>query len=411
MQLLTGLAILVVLAFVASSRRLWSLRRHPIGAVLITGGWIALLTGFLLGPHGPIEGGMFSRDQIDLLSPLVYFCLGWVGLLVGLQAHRNLPRLLPPRTMRLAMMDALITLGLISAGTFGLLWAFDSQHGLVWHVAPAVLMGACAIGWAPEMRSLRTPVEPLHRLAGALRGASGVGSIIALVVFGLGVEILMGGGAAGLYTALILPPAIAIVSGLLCAWLMRLSARSESQFLVVLLGLVSFTAGSALVLGGSPLFATMVCGVVVVNLPGDVARRLKREIIEAEQPMAMLLMLVAGLLADPLIGVAGLSVLGMILAARWLIKWVIIGRLVKRQFDVRSQTLLPTAPLRQSPLAIVLVIAVLLSPNAAAVSRVLSGEQLLAVVVFSGLISSAAPFLYRMVYSGGRPAGVAGAWS
>ena len=97
MQTLIGLAILVLLAFVASSRRFWSLRRYPAGAVWLTGGFLAVLTGLLLGPHGPIPGGMFSRPQIDLLSPLTYFCLGWVGMIVGLQAHRRLQHMVPPR--------------------------------------------------------------------------------------------------------------------------------------------------------------------------------------------------------------------------------------------------------------------------------------------------------------------------
>ena len=409
MQTLIGLAILVLLAFVASSRRFWSLRRYPAGAVWLTGGFLAVLTGLLLGPHGPIPGGMFSRPQIDLLSPLTYFCLGWVGMIVGLQAHRRLQHMVPPRTLGLAALDAGVTILIITASAFALFAWLDVAATTAERLMLALLVGACAVGWSPEVRSLRTSRQPYQRLTAALRGASGVGSILALLIYGVGIEFVASGaehegGFASFTVALGVSVAIAAVVGLLCALLLRLAGRSEPQFLVVLLGLVSFTAGAAVALGTSPLLVSMFCGAVVVNLPGEVARRLKRVITEAEQPIAMVLMLLAGLLADPRIGMVGTALLGCVLLGRWIVKRVIVGRFVERRFHVAPDSLLPTAPLRQSPLAIVLVIGYLMTPGLGAGSSGLTGEQLLAVIVFTGLISSAAPFIHRAMFNQSEPA-------
>ncbi len=398
MRILIGLIIVVTLALVVSGRQWWSLRRTPIGAALTTGGWLAVAIGLLLGPH---VSGVVQRDQLLTLQPLVLFCLGWVGLMVGLQAHRRLPQMLPGSTSRLALLDAGVSVVVFSAMALGVIWLLSDEFNWQWYeqlmVAP--LLGACAIGWAPEVRSLRQVGTADTPLRGLLRGASGVGSILAAVCYGLvfaGAQLDHGADNVVVLLLIggVMSVAIALVLGLMTWWLMRIAGRSDAEFLVVLLGTVTLMAGGAAVLGYSPLFVSLLGGAVLANMPGEVLTRFRRVIIDAEQPIAMVLMLVAGILADPMIGQTGAVLVVVLVVARMVFKRLITHRQVNAHAGpVQLNSPLRRAPMRQSPLAIALAAGyVMLMPPTDAVRYVDAG-QLMMVVILVGLICDAVPWL------------------
>jgi len=412
MRILIALAVLVVLGLLVSSERFWKFRRHPLGAVLSTGGWVAVAIGLLLGPHGV---RLVTVEHAQVLRPLILFCLGWVGVMVGLQLRRDLPVLLPAGSMRLALRDFVITMVVLPAVTAGALVFGAEQIDWPGVIVLAALMGACSVGWSPEVRSLVRDRRQTGE-ANYLRSASGLGSVLALVAYGFAFMLIKHGAkpaadatpalefsglplVAGLAVSLV----IAAVFGLVGAWLMRLAGRSESQFLVILLGLISLATGAAATMGYSPLFVAMLCGAVAVNVPGDVLTRFKRVIVEAEQPIAMVTMLTAGVLANPaLSATAGLVLLGA-LGGRILLKVGLAWR--DRQLRAGAQdSALSVGPLRQAPLAVAMAMGYAVSGHETLTAGLLGGGELVMIVILIGLLTDIAPLAQRLRRSGESPA-------
>lgn len=403
MRILLGLILVVTLALVTSSRQWWGLRRTAVGAALTTGGWLGVAIGILLGPS---VAGLVQVEQVAVLKPLVLFCLGWVGLMVGLQAHRQLPQMLPGEATRLAGRDAVLSILLIGGAAYLVLALAVPDMPLTEGLILAALLGTCAISWSPELRSLRHVGTDDRGLRALLRGASGVGSMLAVFCYGL----LFAGirhdphlslSALGLGVGVAMSAVMAVTLGLMTWWLARAARRSDAEFLVVLLGVVSFIAGGAAVLGYSPLFVSLLCGAVVTNVPGDALTRFRKVIVNAEQPMAMALMLVAGLLADPYIGVTGAVLVVVLIVVRLLAKRAASrGEVIRAAGPVQPDSPLRRAAVRQSPLAIALAIGYAISSHAEHTAGLFSAQRLLMVVILVGVICDALPWIGQVGWSG-----------
>lgn len=406
MRLLLGLAVLVALALIAAHRRWWAWRRAPLGAALTTGGYLTMAIGLLLGPHAI---GLIDAADVSALRPLILFCLGWVGLMVGLQLRRDLPSLLPARTLPLAGLDALLSILGVGGAAFCAMAFNPFTAGL--RVAEvgviAGVLGACAIGWSAELRSL-VGSEQHRGAAGRVRAVAGLTSAVAIAAYGVVFMLIEHGATFGisllpLGVGLIVSLLTAGIVGLLGAWLMPLARKSESSFLVVLLGLVAFAAGAAATLGYSPLLVAMLAGALVVNLPGSALTRLRRVVVDAEQPVAMALMLTAGVIADPRLGAGLWLAIGVILAARLLAKWP-LGLATTRDADQpASSGPLPFAAMRQAPLAVALAVGYAISGHARVTETVIDGGKLVMLVILIGLGSDIVPQLLRLI-APNRPA-------
>lgn len=399
MRILIGVAILATLALLASSRLFWSLRRTRAGAAWVTGGWLLVGVGMLIGPYGV---GLVEAADVRVVRPLILCLLGWVGLVVGLQADRRLLRRVPRAVMRLAMWDALASLVIVTSAVAAVVAWYTG--GLSMSVFPvAMLLGVCAMSWSAEVRSLRIGRSGLQPITRVVRAASGLGSLLAVVVYGLSFKsyalgemgevvllpqshILLGLGASVL---------IGGTMGLVGLWLINMAEHSEGEFLVVLIGLVTFTAGSSAALGYAPLFVSFLTGATLANLPGRWMQRLRRVLMEAEQSVAMAAMLAAGVMADPWIGAAGMVLAVVLIAGRAVVK------LGLGAWRLRAISAAPTAVtdglVRQSPLAIILAMGYIISPVGNDGATLLSGPQLLTVVIICGLLCECWPFLRRPV--------------
>lgn len=395
MRILLGVVILVAIALLGSSRYLWSIRRTRWGAVLLTGGWIMVGVGMLIGPRGV---ALLEPDQLRVVQPLILFCLAWVGLMIGFQVDRRLPRLLPPRAASLAVEDGVLSVIVIGAAAAAVM-ALMSDQAAWWAVGvQAALLGACAMGWSAEVRSMRQLRANDQPLLAMLRSVSGLSSILAVCVYGLIIKLTEQpvtplGALPMLAVGLGVSALLAATMGLLGLWLMNVAQRSESEFLVVLIGLVCFTAGAASALGYAPMFIAMLAGAVIVNMPGQSMQRFQKVIIEAEQPIAMVLMLVAGVLAEPLLGAAGWILVAALLGARAVLKLAWTRPRVRRAAS-RGEPFATglLGPLRQTPLAIAL------ATGYAAIGhtipgQVITGGQLLMIVILVGLVSDLAAML------------------
>mgnify|MGYP006274504571 FL=1 len=398
LRILFALVVVVIIALIAANRRLWLWRRSAIGATLITGGWVAVGIGLAVGPHAV---ALVDAEHVQVLRPLVLFCLGWVGLMIGLQLRADLPRLLPAGVLRLTLVDLVASLLVIGLAAGAALWLATAEARDTWSplVMVALVLGTCGVGWAAEVRSLSGTASTANVAANILRAAAGLAAIFAILIYGL-LFIIMRHGPTGAAAALPMAVGLAVsllvalVGGVIGLWLMRIAGRSESQFLVVLLGIVSFIAGAADVLGYSPLFVAMLSGVMIVNLPGRALTHFRRVVIDAEQPVAMALMLVAGVVADPFIGTLGVALVVLMFAGRLIVKLPLGGWWATGNLEHKPGAL-ALAPVRQAPLAIALAIGYALSGHDQNL-RLITGSQLVMVVIILGLLSDITPQVIRM---------------
>jgi hypothetical protein len=185
---------------------------------------------------------------------------------------------------------------------------------------------------------------------------------------------------------------LGLTMGLMGQWLMGLAGRSEGEFLVVLLGLVTLTAGAAATLGYSPLLVAALGGAVIVNLTGKALRRFQRVIIEAEQPVAMALMLVAGVLADPRLTPAALSLMLALAIMRGIVKLIDL-RLIRRAMKLDHDPPALVGLIRQNPLAIAMAVGYAIAPLGRSEATPLGGGQVVMIVILIGVMSEAFAFL------------------
>ena len=197
--------------------------------------------------------------------------------------------------------------------------------------------------------------------------------------------------------------------GLVANWLTHVARNDNSEFLLVLLGVISFSAGAAATMGHAPLLVSMFIGAMMVNLPGKPLERLRRVMIDAEQPVAMALMLVVGVLADLAIGWHGMLLAALLLALRGIVKLGVIGRIVRRKVAVPGAKFAIAGLMRQNPLAMAIMAGFAVSRygrGESATGGQFTGAQLLGVVILVGFIGELWPFVHRWTESassGQRP--------
>ncbi|MCD4749180.1 MAG: hypothetical protein K8R59_07390 [Thermoanaerobaculales bacterium] len=221
-------------------------------------GPIWILLGVVLG--GSVAG-VFPEDVLAVLHAVVLMGLAWIGLVFGMQIDRTVIRRLQPwhRTIGFFLP---IGVGAILAGVaFGL--------GL----KPIMAFGLAAIGMVSSGESLdaisrsRPPAD--RSAARLLRMLAAFSGIPAMAVFGMAsvvwcpVSIMSGGRVPGWHLLLGLT-GVGVITGYALMVLIR-GLSDGLQLLTVIAGITTLIAGSAAVLGISPLPAAAVAGAVVIN--------------------------------------------------------------------------------------------------------------------------------------------------
>ena len=260
-----------------------------------------VLLGILLGPA---VTGFLSADVVRGLTPLVSLALGWVGMTVG--TYFRLPGLvlLPGSHLRAAFTEALATLGLAAVALFALLHSaagFPGQSAAV----PAVALAAIAVLGAPSavdalaLRGLGTT-----RLFPVLQLASRIDALVGIVAFGLLLAVFHQGETA----PSVRPPtptewavisiAVGVVSGVL--FHLFLGPRGElaegtqqARLFVALAGAIVIASGASYYLNLSPIFTTLVLGLILVNTAGG-ERSATRALRGTQRPIYLALLIFAG---------------------------------------------------------------------------------------------------------------------
>lgn len=387
MRLFVGILLLTVLALVATRPTFLKLRRATLFGALISGGWLGVLAGLALGPNGT---GMIDHDIILQSAPLLTIGLGWIGLMVGLQLRWELLRQLPASIVRLMALDSIVSIVVFAAlAVAGMRW-WIPDASLVELATPVALLAACAIGWNPEMRSLRLTHATNMNQAAALTGASSLAAPVAIVVFTVGAaavqENIAHAGSFDLISAalrLVSLALIAVVLGFVARFGLRKAGTNRSELLVIFLGVAALITGAATELGMSPLFSSMLAGAVIANLAGRELRRFERFVLEAEHVVATLFWVVAGVLLDVEIELIVLGIAGMFVLARVGLKPALVTWEMRRLDGTGAEgnpRLRRLAPIRQSPLAMMLCVSLVLSEPSPL------SHQLLTLAALTGLL-------------------------
>lgn len=293
MSPLVGVLILVLLGLLGS-RVAFDPARAPLGPrLLLATGTHFLLLGFLLGPIL----GLLTLEVIAQLEPFLALGLGWIGLLFGLQLDRRQLAQFPASFFAFAMVQALLTFLAFAAVAFlGFRVTGRLEPGI-----PAALLAAAATaavstpaGVALISRTFRVHGK-LSRLLFYIASLDALVGILALqvtyAIFHPSAAAVAGFGW-GVWLGIAL--AAGIIFGVFFLWLTRPKPERD-ELTLFLLGLVVFEAGTALYLGVSPLFVSMVTGVVVGNL--SPSRRRVYSILQTwEKPVYVIVLILAGAL-------------------------------------------------------------------------------------------------------------------
>ncbi len=284
--------------------------------LLIVSGAEYLVLGILLGPQ---VSGVIPAEAAESFGPIVVLGTGWIGLTVGMQFY--LPRLvrITGLTFRLAVIESLVTLGAVT----GVLWWAFPALGLTsefWAIVPALALGAIAVASTPAGLDIalrdRKRREPV---VNQLETSLGVNAFVAIVTTG----ILFAWVHRAPTTAL-RPPTptewavITVGVGVLGGALFHLflgEERKVDRLVVSLGGAVILASGTAAYLNVSPVLATLVIGIVLVNTSRG-RNELRTVLAAAERPFYYVLLLLAGLSWRPNMSLTVMAVILLYLVTR-----------------------------------------------------------------------------------------------
>ncbi len=293
MSPLVGVLILVLLGLLGA-RSAFDPTRAPLGPrLLLATGSHFVLVGVLLGP----VLGLLTYEVIGRLEPFMALGLGWIGLLFGLQLDRRQIRQFPPAFLVFTILQAAVAFVAFSAVA---LLAFRLT-GPNDPLGPAAVLAAAATaavstpgGVALISRTFRVR-GPLTRL---LFFAASLDALVGIVALQITYAVFHPSAAAVASLGWGVWMGAAVAAGVIFAvfflWLTRPKPERD-ELTLFLLGLVMFEAGTALYLGISPLFVTMITGMVVANM--SPSRRRVYSILQSwEKPVYVVVLILAGAL-------------------------------------------------------------------------------------------------------------------
>lgn len=395
-----AVALMVLVAAAATTTRPFlRLLRLPSVAAYVGAGWVWLLFGIGIGPHGL---NALNSHMVDALRPLILVAIGWVGLTVGVQLTWHTLQRIPWLAWRWAGVDMLAC---CAVATVLLLWSGPNwlkvnELSSAWVLMPVVIVSVSLMGWNPETRSMLLHATQQERAAARLAtGTAGLSTVLAVLLLGVASQFVvrdMEGvpevnaplAAAGLAAAI----GLAVCAALAIRLLLSKGEWSMNRTLVVVMSVAALAAGIATELTFSPLLSALLCGAAMANLPGTLRVSVGRLLGRSERAVATLFFVLAGTLLNPP-------------GALW--PWVLVAgccvaRLALKPFVAQlaarpalraaggNRRLLMAATARQSALAVVVAVAGVLSEDS------LIRREILFVVVATGVVCAAPPLFARM---------------
>lgn len=289
---LVGVLILILLGLIGS-RLTFAPGRTALGPqLLLATGSHFLLLGLLIGPVLQL----MTPQVLVQLQPLMALGLGWIGLLFGLQLDRAQLRRFPPVYLLFALGQALATFAL-----FALIGYLGVR--LTGHLRPGVLVAVLA---AASTAAVSTPagialVSRAYQVNGTITRflfyIASLDAVIGIVTLQITYAVFhpsttIAGAHFGWGLWLATATAAGVVFAIFFLWLTRPKPEGD-ELTLFLLGLVVFEAGTALYLGLSPLYVSMITGAVIANR-SPLRRRVYAVLQTWEKPVYVVLLILAG---------------------------------------------------------------------------------------------------------------------
>lgn len=286
-QIILALLLVGLLAVLGGQARLLRLRRALGLEQLLAGGFLFLPLGLLLSEAGL---GVLDRHIVRSMDALVTLGLGVLGLLLGLRIEPGRISRAHLRYRTAAAVETLTTLALVG----GPLYYALSEMGVC---SPEDALGAAALlGCVAAISSghaFRAASAEVGGSEGEVVEVADAGTVLAVVAAGVLIAAFSPVKGLGPLERVLAVFAIGSVGGL-SAWLLASETEEESLRTALLLGVVLVTAGTAAHLALPPVATTLIAGMVLANLPGTLGLDLRRSLSFLEQPLTVLLTVMAG---------------------------------------------------------------------------------------------------------------------
>jgi len=305
-----------------------------------------VLLGVLLGP----ATGFLSEDVVRDLTPLVSLALGWVGMTVGTYFRLPAMALLPGTHVRVAFAEAATSFALAGGLLFALLH-FAAGYDFSTAALPALTLGAIAVIGAPAaVDALALRGFGTRRLFPVLQLTARIDALVGVVAFGLLLAVFHSGATA----PTVRPPtptewavinvAVGVVSGVLFHLFLGprgelAGAAQQSRLFIALAGAIVIASGASYYLNLSPIFTTLILGVILANTAGG-ERSATRVLRATQRPIYLALLIFAGAAwrgSDPTLYFIPPAFIAIRLLSRTLGGWV--GGRLAAPADLRAPAL------------------------------------------------------------------------
>lgn len=373
-------------------------RRFPIVTVLGRG-WTLLALGFAIGPHG---AGMLEGDRMQQLQPILLVLLTWSGVVVGLQCQPALIRAIPRVLWRWITFDLAFSflLSVVAAGLIARIWQPDTPAAA--HILLSGTIAAMAIGWNPETRSLGICTDAAAmRLTVLVQAGAGALAICTIAIATIALQCAFQDEQGTVVFApyggaLVLAVEIAsvLVVSFAAYGILRDFHEDDARTTLIAIGALCLLSGIAVSFGGSGLLSGMLLG-IMIGLAGKRLRGLGQLLSHAEPLVASGCFFFAGVTlalpsaAGSITGALTIGAIAALLAiARRVLKPLIMHiALADESASIALDSPAARAPVRQAPLAIVVLLAFAIQDSSGL------ADQLLGLAVLISLLSTIATTL------------------
>ena len=254
-----------------------------------------LFLGLLIGPQFL---NLMDTKTYAGLEPLTTFLLGWIGLLYGFQFEINKLRRYPIEYLMATFLDGLVTSSLVFAGVC-IVCLFFFKFSMSYALIISLMLSAAASCTAQTGMALISSdvTSRKKKLIAFLKYMSAIDGISAMLILGvvfllrpLIVETDIGMLSQGINTVIVI---CLFVSLLALFGLFLLGRLVEEEMVLVVIGMVVITGGSAAILHFSPLLANFMLGVFLANLTRN-KERIFNMLVGIEKPVYLLTLIFLG---------------------------------------------------------------------------------------------------------------------
>jgi hypothetical protein len=290
-----GLLGLITLAYLGGHARVVALERKLGIAQVITSGFPFILLGLFARTESV---GLLTDELLTQLTPLLRVGLGYIGFAAGVRFGTRLPKGLPALRMVTAVTTGPFALVALFSGLVLLLISGDLSSAALRDpvfVRDALILGTAGAVTAPTSLAIFRADDPdgaIKNVLGFEEAAGIVGLAIIAAYFRpqTGVTWQLP-GTAWLLLTLGLGASLGVI-----AYAVLKRPQAGPEFVLLSLGLIGFSAGTAGYLRLSPIVVAFVAGASLVLLPELPRVRLREALSRLERPIYMLSLVVIGAL-------------------------------------------------------------------------------------------------------------------